>query len=60
MNKIVLTGGGGRLGSYLRKPISKLCKELISTDRIENIKNLNSNEVYVKADLEDFNKINEI
>ena len=60
MNKIVLTGAGGRLGSYLRKPISKLCKELISTDRIENIKNLNSNEVYVKADLEDFNKINEI
>ena len=37
MNKIVLTGAGGRLGSYLRKPISKLCKELISTDRIDNI-----------------------
>ena len=30
--KILLTGAGGRLGSYLREPLSKICNTLISTD----------------------------
>ena len=32
-NKIVLTGASGRLGSYLRAPISKITKKLVSTDK---------------------------
>ena len=30
--KILLTGAGGRLGSYLREPLSKICTTLVSTD----------------------------
>ena len=30
--KILLTGAGGRLGSYLREPLSNICSTLISTD----------------------------
>ena len=29
MKKIVLTGAAGRLGSYLREPLSKLCDEFV-------------------------------
>ena len=32
MNKLVLTGAAGRLGSYLREPLTKLCDELVSSD----------------------------
>ena len=32
MKKIVLTGAAGRLGSYLREPLSKMCNELVSTE----------------------------
>jgi len=32
-NKIVLTGASGRLGSYLREPLSKISKKLVSTDK---------------------------
>ena len=32
MKKLVLTGAAGRLGSYLREPLSKMCEELVSTD----------------------------
>ena len=32
MKKIVLTGAAGRLGSYLREPLTKLCDALVSTD----------------------------
>ncbi len=60
MEKIILTGAGGRLASYLRKPLSKLCDNLVSTDRIDKIGNLNHNENYIKAELEDFDKINKI
>ena len=32
IKKIVLTGAGGRLGSYIREPISKICESLVSSD----------------------------
>ena len=49
LEKIVLTGAGGRLGSYIREPISKLCNILISTDIKENIGSLYKNEQYINA-----------
>ena len=51
MKKLVLTGAGGRLGSYLREPLSKMCDELVSTDWVEGIDTLYPGESYVKADL---------
>ena len=52
--KILLTGAGGRLGSYLREPLSEICSTLISTDIKENIGKLNENEKYFSADLSNF------
>ena len=37
--KILLTGAGGRLGSYLREPLSKICTELVSTDKKNILEN---------------------
>ena len=37
MKKLVLTGAAGRLGSYLREPLSELCDNLVSTDLVEGI-----------------------
>jgi len=51
MEKLVLTGAGGRLGSYLREPLSKLAKTLDSTDILPDIGKLYANESYVSADL---------
>ncbi len=51
LNKLVLTGAAGRLGSYLREPLSKLTSELVSTDIVDNIGKLYHGETYVKADL---------
>lgn len=51
MNKLVLTGAGGRLGSYLREPLSKLATTLVSTDIVNDIGRLYPGEEYVKADL---------
>jgi uronate dehydrogenase len=51
MKKLVLTGAAGRLGSYLREPLSRLCDELVSTDRVEGIGTLYAGERYVQADL---------
>jgi uronate dehydrogenase len=51
MKKIVLTGAAGRLGSYLREPLSKLADTLVSTDLAENVGTLYAGETYVKADL---------
>lgn len=53
MKKLVLTGAAGRLGSYLRGPLSKMCDEFVSTDIVDAPENLASNETYVKADLTD-------
>ncbi len=58
--RILLTGAGGRLGSYLRKPLSKICTELVSTDIKKNIGKLNKNEKYISADLANFDQICEI
>ena len=53
MKKLVLTGARGRLGSYLREPLSKMCDELVTTDILDAPKTLNANESYVQADLAD-------
>jgi uronate dehydrogenase len=49
MKRIVLTGAAGRLGSYLREPLSKLAAELVSSDIAEDIGSLYSNERYMKT-----------
>lgn len=53
MKKLVLTGAAGRLGSYLREPLSQMCDEFVSSDIVEAPSNLAANETYVKADLAD-------
>ncbi len=53
MKKLVLTGAAGRLGSYLREPLSAMCDQLVSTDLADDIGTLYPGEAYVKADLED-------
>lgn len=55
MKKLVLTGAAGRLGSYLREPLSKICDELVSTDIAEDVGALYEGERYVAADLADMN-----
>jgi uronate dehydrogenase len=50
MKKIVLTGAAGRLGSYLREPLTKLCDELLSSDMID-VGTLYPRESFLKADL---------
>ncbi len=57
MKRIVLTGAAGRLGSYLRKPLSKLADTLVSSDMTEDIGSLYDGETYVRADLTDLNEI---
>jgi uronate dehydrogenase len=59
-SKIVLTGAAGRLGSYLREPLSKLCTELVSTDIKEQPSTLYAGETYVQADLADFDAMNAV
>lgn len=54
MKKIVLTGAAGRLGSYLREPLSKMCDTLVSTDIKDSAGALYDGETYVQADLADF------
>ena len=51
MKKLVLTGAAGRLGSYLREPLSKMCEELVSTDFVDDIGNLYPGETYAQGDL---------
>ncbi len=51
MKKLVLTGALGRLGSYLREPLSKMCDEFVSTDILDAPAKLHANETYVKADI---------
>lgn len=53
MKKLVLTGAAGRLGSYLREPLSKMCDEFVSSDIAESVLNLAPNETYVRADITD-------
>lgn len=54
MKKLVLTGAAGRLGSYLREPMTKLCDELVSTDIAEDIGTRYPGETYQQADLANY------
>lgn len=60
MKKLVLTGAAGRLGSYLREPLTKLADELVSTDIAEDIGTLYAGESYVQADLADLDTMIEV
>ena len=51
MKKLVLTGAAGRLGSYLREPLSKLADEFVSSDIVDDIGQLYPGETYQRADL---------
>ena len=51
MKKIVLTGAAGRLGSYLREPLTGMADELVSTDIVDDIGKLHAGESYQQADL---------
>ena len=57
MKKLVLTGAAGRLGSYLREPLTSLCDTLVSTDIVDDIGTLYAGESYVKADLAQMDQI---
>ncbi|WP_282609098.1 NAD(P)-dependent oxidoreductase [Pelagibius sp. Alg239-R121] len=57
MKKIVLTGAAGRLGSYLREPLTKLADALVSSDLIDDIGTLYPGESYQRADLTKYNEI---
>lgn len=54
MKKLVLTGAAGRLGSYLREPLTKIADELVSTDIADDIGALYAGETYIQADLASF------
>ncbi len=51
MKKLVLTGAAGRLGSYLREPLSKMADELVSSDIVPDLGRLYARETYQRADL---------
>ncbi len=58
--KLVLTGAAGRLGSYLREPLSKMATSLVSTDIKDDIGNLYDGETYVQADLASYDAMDKI
>lgn len=60
MKRIVLTGAAGRLGSYLREPLTRFADELVSTDIAEDIGTLHPGERYVRADLADRQAIHDL
>ena len=60
LDRLVLTGAAGRLGSYLREPLSKLATELVSTDLAEDIGTLYPNERYIRADLAQADQISPV
>lgn len=57
MKKLVLTGAAGRLGSYLREPLTALCDELVSSDIVDDIGTTYQGERYQKADLASFDEV---
>lgn len=57
MKKLVLTGAAGRLGSYLREPLTQMCETLVSTDIADDIGTLYPGETYMQADLAQMNQI---
>jgi uronate dehydrogenase len=60
MKKLVLTGAAGRLGSYLREPLTKLADELVSTDIVEDFGKLYAGERYQRADLANLDEISAV
>ncbi len=60
MKKLVLTGAAGRLGSYLREPLSKLADQLVSSDIVEELGTLYPGETYVRADLGKYEEIHRL
>ena len=60
MKKLVLTGAAGRLGSYLREPLTKLCDELVSTDITDDNGTLYPGETYRKADLASLDEVSAV
>ena len=60
LQKLVLTGAAGRLGSYLREPLSKLATEFVSTDIVDDFGNTLSNERYIKADLASLEQMTDV
>ncbi len=60
LKKLVLTGAAGRLGSWLREPLTKLTESLVSTDIVESIEKLYPGETYQKADLTDLDQMNAV
>lgn len=57
MNRLVLTGAAGRLGSYLREPLSAMADELVSSDLETDIGTLYPGERYVRAELSDLDAV---
>jgi uronate dehydrogenase len=60
LKRLVLTGAGGRLGSWLREPLLTLADELVSTDILPDIGPLCPGERYVQADLADKAAIHDV
>ena len=60
LDKILLTGAGGRLGSYLREPLTKMAHELISIDIKPDIGQLYDREIFEQVDLQDFSEIRRV
>ena len=60
MKKLVLTGAAGRLGSYLREPLSKMADTLVSTDIVDDIGKRYDGETYLKADLTSLEQMVEV
>jgi uronate dehydrogenase len=52
LKKLLIAGAGGKLGRRLRKPLSEICEQLISTD-IVPLEPISSNESVVLCDLTD-------
>jgi len=57
MKKLVLTGAAGRLGSYLREPLTQLCEELVSSDIADDIGQCYPGERHHRADLSQYDEI---
>ena len=57
LKRLILTGAAGRLGSYLREPLSYLAEELISSDIVADIGGLYPGERYMRADLAQYGDI---
>lgn len=58
--KLVLTGAAGRLGSYLREPLSQMCEDFVSTDIVKDIGNTYANETFVSADIADLSQMEDL